>query len=776
MMDLSTPSSRASIEALGWTLLHFVWQGAALAAILSAFDIALARARPHLRYAVACGTLLAMLMVPAATFMAVRAGHTDLPKATLSPFSGPAQPLAISTHGAGVAAKHRAVERGGRLPRTERAPERAVQFRPPAIAPLLPWLVAFWCAGVLVLSLRLLGGWWMVLRLRDVRTQWPLEEWHDRAARIARRLAVSRPVRLCRSALVQVPTAIGWLKPVILLPAGTISGLRVDQVEAIIAHEMAHIRRHDYLVNLFQCVIETLLFYHPAVWWVSRRLREERELCCDDLAVEVQGDPVSYARALCDLEALRDRTGDLTLAASGGSLVARIARLLGAPTRQYGSAARGLAALVGMASAAAMFGLAGLDVSAGKANPTAHPELASAAVSVSHAAARTVTQALERARALAQQATTETNATSAMAAALAAGHATAADLPAIVSATSQASRTAVEAAEPGSEAQASDAAGGIGATRRFTVDEWIRLSSHGVEGHTVADFAAVGYSELSVDRLIAMVSHGVSPEYAGQVRQAGWARATPEDLIQLVSHGVTPEYLGGLHEAGLDAASTEEVVRLAEHGVTPEFLAGLDMDPDEARVEDLVRLAEHGVSPEWYSAMKWIGIENFTVENAIRLHDAGVEPNYANQLKLSARRGFTVDELRTLQAQGVDADYSSRLRMILGRRLTVDEIVRLRDHGVEADYVARLAANGHGLGTAEDLILLQDHGVPPDYVSELRAAGYSGLSAAALVRLRDQGVSAATVGEARDAGYTHLSVDDLIRLQQAGIPLRREAK
>ena len=129
-----------------------------------------------------------------------------------------------------------------------------------------------------------------------------------------------------------MPTVIGWLKPVVLLPASALAGLAPNQIEAILAHELAHIRRHDYLVNLCRRVVETLLFYHPAVWWLSRRIRAERENCCDDLAVSLCGDPVAYAAALAELEGLRSTTGDLVLAATGGSLLQRVRRLLGAPT------------------------------------------------------------------------------------------------------------------------------------------------------------------------------------------------------------------------------------------------------------------------------------------------------------------------------------------------------------------------------------------------------------------------------------------------------------
>src|SRR5207249_2224703 len=123
--------------------------------------------------------------------------------------------------------------------------------------------------------------------------------------RLARRVQVPRPVRLLVSAIVQVPTVIGELRPIILMPIGALSGLPPDQVEGLLLHELAHIRRHDYLVNIFQSIVEALLFYHPGVWWISGHIRRERELCCDDLAVSVIGDVLTYARALAELESFR---------------------------------------------------------------------------------------------------------------------------------------------------------------------------------------------------------------------------------------------------------------------------------------------------------------------------------------------------------------------------------------------------------------------------------------------------------------------------------------
>ena len=142
---------------------------------------------------------------------------------------------------------------------------------------------------------------------------------------------------MLESAAVTVPTLVGWVRPVVLLPAAALSGLTPEQLEAILAHELAHVRRHDYLVNLLQSLVETLLFYHPAVWWVSAEVRAEREHCCDDLAVAVCGDRLVYVSALAELTSMERRA--FALAATDGSLLDRVRRILGRPVERAPRAA-----------------------------------------------------------------------------------------------------------------------------------------------------------------------------------------------------------------------------------------------------------------------------------------------------------------------------------------------------------------------------------------------------------------------------------------------------
>jgi len=314
-MEVARLVASPVVLRLSLALLHFLWQGLALSSLVALGLLALRRARPGARYALLLAALLLMLACPVVTFFALPQPAIVSPVPTIAPAAS--APILLS---AGIA--------GPRITRVSPAPSPVAQLRA-WVAARLPWLGAFWAMGVIVLSLRLLGGWIGLTSLRGRGTR-PLEgDWPARLSQLAARLGVRRTVELLASARVLAPMLVGWLRPAILLPAGAVIGLTPDQLEAVIAHELAHLRRHDYLVNLLQSLAETLLFYHPAVWWLSRRIRLERECCCDDLAVAACGDAMVYARALTALGQLGPP--QLAPAATGGPLSVRIRRLLSAP-------------------------------------------------------------------------------------------------------------------------------------------------------------------------------------------------------------------------------------------------------------------------------------------------------------------------------------------------------------------------------------------------------------------------------------------------------------
>ena len=226
----------------------------------------------------------------------------------------------------------------------------------------MPWVVGGWAVGVVLLSLWNLGGWIAAQRLKVLGIRPVSTDIASIAEKLARCLKLSKPVRVLQSLLAETPVVIGWVRPVVLLPTSILTGLTPMQLEAILAHELAHVRRHDYLVNLFQVAAETLLFYHPAVWWISRRIRLEREQCCDDVAVSICGDRCAYVESLAALEEAR-MGGSLALAAlgSGGSqLLIRVRRLLGfrndLPRRSAGAVIAGFMLLLAALMLAACYG------------------------------------------------------------------------------------------------------------------------------------------------------------------------------------------------------------------------------------------------------------------------------------------------------------------------------------------------------------------------------------------------------------------------------------
>lgn len=325
-------------EVIGWTLVHFVWQGAVVAAVAAVWLFHLRRASASVRYAVASSSLALMAASPVVTLLILLQSMPDHPSSDHEQTSGPAsRSVDVLAAGTGLPLPLTRSEPSETVNPASDSPTRAIDI-PAATAgtPFLrvdprqwvPYLVFFWAIGVLALSLRLIFGWERVQRIRRNSTEPAAEVWQRSLVRLSRSLGINRPVRLFVSALVEVPTVIGWLRPVILLPLSAIAGLEPAQLEGLLAHELSHIRRHDYLVNLLQTVVETMLFYHPAVWWISGRMRHEREHCCDDLAIEICGNRAEYVRALTAMETLRADGPGLAVAARGGSLLARIRRLL----------------------------------------------------------------------------------------------------------------------------------------------------------------------------------------------------------------------------------------------------------------------------------------------------------------------------------------------------------------------------------------------------------------------------------------------------------------
>jgi TonB family protein len=313
------------VQSLGWCLLHFVWQAALVGVSYAIARAVLPRGNP--RYLAAMAAMVLLAGLPIVT------GLHEFRVLTAPPVDS------VSVVVAGA-------------PATASSPAATVQ--PGWLAPLriaLPWLVLVWGCGVAFLALRVFRQWRGLRAV--VRVAETLPAWQERARLLALGLGLRRAVRVLASVRIATPTLVGWVRPVVVVPLAMLARMPTAQVDLILAHEFAHLRRLDHLANLFQVVVETLLFYHPVVHWISRDARNERELCCDALALQATGGKRrDFVAALAGLEEFRTGHADLALAASGGVLVERAWFIAGATPerrRRHVGLTTVLVALLGVA-------------------------------------------------------------------------------------------------------------------------------------------------------------------------------------------------------------------------------------------------------------------------------------------------------------------------------------------------------------------------------------------------------------------------------------------
>lgn len=361
----------------GAVLLHFVWQGAALALLAWVVLWLCQRQSAQLRYLLATGCLFLMLLCPVITWLSLgehihheTAAAGTQPAINAPPFGNVRGAASTSPNSLPQGVEPAAASTVSTSADATPFPNNeSGLFQNSALENTLPWLVAAWACGVVILSVRMIGGWLIVRNY--VSNGNPLRDtWTARVNQLADQVHLARPVRWIESSQVHVPQALGWMKPVILLPGSLFTALTPAEIECLLLHELIHLRRHDFLVNLLQCLLETLFFYHPGVRWLSHRIRLERELACDAAVVALTADKLTFSRALLSL-AEQTQLPSPTLAATGSDLTTRIHALLGLKSTGSGS---GVALWICLAVCMLAFGLisqANLASQQGEKSPTA---------------------------------------------------------------------------------------------------------------------------------------------------------------------------------------------------------------------------------------------------------------------------------------------------------------------------------------------------------------------------------------------------------------------
>ena len=606
MTTLADWLSPRTLHALGWALLHFLWQGMALAA-LAAVTMAACR-KASTRYYIGVATLTLMLAAPAATFF--------VEEAAAHPQSARTMPLASRISGGTVSA----------VLASPFSPSSPDAFR---------WMVGAWLAGVVMLSLRSFGGFVLIERERRRHFVKVSDTILEICVTLQDRLGITRAIDYCQCVKLQSPAVLGWFRPIVMLPVSALTGLSEDQLQSVIAHELAHIKRLDSFVNVFQICVETLLFYHPAVWWLSQRVRDEREHCCDDIAVSVCGDPLEYARALTMMEQWR-RAPALAMAATNGSLSARICRLLGLSAAGKSVRGAGITASFLCLTTALLAGHALLNI--------AHPE---ARV---HAAARP-----------------------AMSEILFPLQAAAASTPA---SKPSPARTAEKSEPPVSGSSYVDGLKSAGLTD-LTADQLIALKVQDVTPQYIRGLHQEGLHP-DVNEIIAMRVQDVTPQYIHELRALG---ISPDEshIVSLRVQDVTPDYIRGLKEVGLNP-DVNRLISLKVQGVTAQYVRDLKAAGVNADAEKIISMKVQDVTPEYVRQIRALGL-NPSAEQIISMRVQDVTPEYVKALQ-SAGFKPDVNAIISARVQGLTPEFIENARKHGFQNLSLDKLLELNRLGV----------------------------------------------------------------------------------------------
>ena len=569
------------LDAIAWTLIHFCWQAAAVASLYRLASFFLTRNSSQIRYVLAMASLALMGIGAIATF------SLEMSSSRPSP----------ALHQVATDIKNVALE-AVRPENTAALPVGAQTNSETPPANVLRWVDGAWVLGVIVLSMRSIGGWWVIQRLRATAIEEAPQPVRQGFARVASSLGLRREVLLRVSSAIAGPITIGAVRTMVLLPVSAITLLGPDELEMVLAHELAHVRRADFLCNLLQTLLETLFFFHPAVWWIAKRIRHERELCCDDLALKICPNPVTYATALFRLEEQRVRQWRLAMALDGHqsnqTLHMRISRILGQPMAQAGGRSIQPFSLVVAAIA--------LVVSLLATPPVVASFVPAPVARAEHAILQTIAEPK--------------------------GAPVVHSVPARKSAVDASTQAATPAPAPQSTPAPEPKTTYIDRMKAagydVDLDKYIAMKIQGVTPEFAQQMAQAGFGKLSADDLMACKIHGVSPEEIAKMKQQGFEIKSIQDAISFRIFNVTPEFVTGMKAAGFPNLTQQQVLSLRVQGVTPEYAQGIAKEFPGATVEDVIKTRIFHIDAGFIEQAKRIGLKQLTIEKLVQLRISGI--------------------------------------------------------------------------------------------------------------------------------------------------------
>jgi beta-lactamase regulating signal transducer with metallopeptidase domain len=591
-------------------------------------------------------------------------------------------------------------------------------------------IVSLYSAGVIAMLLHWMVQQWKIRRF--ARRAMPVDDadWLRLLSEGAVSIGIRRSVRLLRSREHNLPLVFGVRRGVIVIPA-IADTWEDERRRAVIRHELAHIARYDCVTQLLAYACCAIYWFHPAAWWIARRLRSEAELACDDRVIAAGTEPREYAGHLLEIAY-----------SLGGGRAPAMAIAMARPRQLEG---RMLAALDGTRNR--RIPRRGFRVAAATGATAIVLALASAKPVIVTAERAHDGDSAPRPIAEAREATQDVPGTWEIRPAKTEGMV---HLRIVEANSSSGSNVPFSQFEGLTAAQLAGAGGPIQFRLRrdagtFTFEGVIRRGvgagtfSFTADANFAGELAKRGFARPSASEQYQMARHDIGYAFVDELNKQGYAKPTTAGLVRAGQHGVHTTYLRDMGGLGYRLGSLDPLITLRDHGVTPDYVRALAELGYKGLAADAIREArDHGVSAEFVRGLADAGYKNLPLNELIRVRDHGVSPEYVRDLRQ------------------------------LGHNLAIAEFVNARDHGVSVEFVRELAALGFAKLPMATLVRVRDHGVSPQYVRDIKALGYDSLTLDDLVTLRDHGLTAERIKAANARAGTRLPVDLLKAFAKGG--------
>jgi beta-lactamase regulating signal transducer with metallopeptidase domain len=670
------------------------------------------------------------------------------------------------------------------------------------------FVVLIWLLGVGLFILKLLGGISYVYYLRSQHNFSVDEYWLDMVDNLSRKVNIKRNIALVESALVRSPVVVGYLKPMILFPISAINRLNPNEVEAILAHEIAHVMRHDYVFNIIQSVIEALFYFNPAVWWISANIRAERENCCDDVAIALCGNSLTYAKSLVVVQEMQYYSAAFAMGFAGqrqNQLLLRIQRVLNQSNNKSNVMEKFIATCL------IIFGIVCLSYGGPKEmlpnlfDKTDFFESSDAPLSNSgywnaKIEGDDVEVSFQQKTATSNWNTVHTFKKSEFSAL----PTTESDFNITREAGIMSFKGKFEDNEGYGKFTFTENAdfksfivkeniGGVkdntlihlfmsninrdyiaylkqNGYQNISTNKLVELGIHGLTKDVLSSyFTTFDKKDLTLNKLVELKIHGVNAKYRQSLTDAGFVDVPLEQIIEAKIHGINAEYLKDLTASGYKPTSLREVIEFKIHGVNGDFIKKIKGSSNrEMSNEDIVEAKIHGVDKIDVDVIVKAGVET-TNENLRDFAIHNVDADYIAKMNNAGFGKLTAQQLIEAKIHGVTPELVKSYTSMGYADLSFNKVVEFKIHGITSEYAESMAASGYKGLSANKLTEFKIHRITPQYVKELAAMGFKDLPANKVIEFKIHGVTAEYLKGFTDIGLKDISTNRLVEAKIHGV-------